>query len=290
MRKDCEICGGPGNVCGHKWGKLAGRDFELRQCAQCQFLWVADPEAQPGRYYDEAYYRGQGADPWINYVEELELPASNSRRYEWRGILETVAAQQALGPGTRWLDFGCGNGGLVRHLRASGFQHSEGTEEGWIAKEARGHGIPVHPWRAVCRRRYDVITAIEVLEHVEKPVQLLAKLRKMLKPGGLFFYTTGNPKTFPGPLMAWPYITPEIHVSFYSPDVMQWALMKAGFAIEPLSSSEGYREIYRFKVAKTLRAAGALAALLPMSILAGWLDARVGLTKYPLGRALESRR
>jgi hypothetical protein len=90
--------------------------------------------------------------------------------------------------------------------------------------------------------------------------------------------------------MAWPYITPEIHVSFYSPDVMQWALMKAGFAIEPLSSSEGYREIYRFKVAKTLRAAGALAALLPMSILAGWLDARVGLTKYPLGRALESRR
>jgi SAM-dependent methyltransferase len=290
MRKACEICGGPGLVCGHKRGKLAGRDFELRRCGRCQFLWVADPEAQPSRYYDEAYYRGQGADPWIDYVKELERPASNSRRYEWRGILETVGAQQALGPGTRWLDFGCGNGGLVRHLRDSGFQRAEGTEQGWIAEKARSHGIPVHPWRAVRGRRYDVITAIEVLEHVAKPVQLLATLRKMLKPGGLFFYTTGNPGAFPGPLMAWPYITPEIHVSFYSPAVMRLALERAGFAAEPLRSRRGYREIYRFKIAKTMRQAGALASLLPMAALAGWLDGRVGLTQYPLGRAPKGRR
>jgi len=290
MRRDCEICGGPGAVYGQKWGKLAGRSFEVRRCGRCLFLWVADPEEQPGLYYDEAYYRGKGADPWVNYVEELERPASNARRYEWRGILETVAAHKALGPGTRWLDFGCGNGGLVRHLRESGYQRTEGTEEGWIAKEARAHGIPVLPWRTVSRRRYDVITAIEVMEHAEKPVQILAKLRKMLKPGGLFFYTTGNPETFPGPLIMWPYITPEIHISFYSPRVMQKAMERAGFAIEPLSSRKGYQGIYRYKIAKMLRKAGALAALLPMRALAGWLDARVGLTQYPLGRAHERRR
>jgi 2-polyprenyl-3-methyl-5-hydroxy-6-metoxy-1,4-benzoquinol methylase len=38
--------------------------------------------------------------------------------------------------------------------------------------------------------KYDFITLGEVLEHVEKPVALLKKIRSLLKPNGVLFLTT----------------------------------------------------------------------------------------------------
>ena len=63
------------------------------------------------------YYAGAGADPLVDYVGEIEYPAETIRIYEWRGLMSVVAALVPLRPETRWLDFGCGTGGLVRHCR-----------------------------------------------------------------------------------------------------------------------------------------------------------------------------
>ena len=52
-------------------------------------------------------------------------------------------AGAAVGPQTRWLDFGCGNGGLVRWAREHGVDNVVGHETGWIASRAQAQGIPM---------------------------------------------------------------------------------------------------------------------------------------------------
>lgn len=50
-------------------------------------------------------------------VYELEHPEATVRQYEWRGIQRLVVHLCPLTAETQWLDFGCGNGGLVRYVR-----------------------------------------------------------------------------------------------------------------------------------------------------------------------------
>ena len=62
------------------------------------------------------------------------------------------------------------------------------------------------------------MTAIEVLEHTLDPLAELRRIRALLRPGGLLLLTTGNAAPFASRLTQWPYVIPEIHVSFFEPD------------------------------------------------------------------------
>src|SRR5438105_12443902 len=112
----CRICGGDTTPAGSKRGALSAKPFRLRRCKRCGFGFVVDPDDDHVRLYDERYYRGQGADPRVDYVFELEHPEATVRRSEWQGIVEVVSTLTPIRPSTRWLDYGCGNGGLVRHV------------------------------------------------------------------------------------------------------------------------------------------------------------------------------
>lgn len=98
---------------------------------------MADPEVDLASVYDERYYRGEGADPLVDYVHEAENVDHTIRRFEWRGVLNVVSSLIPVGPETQWLDYGCGTGGLVSYLRGHAVQHAVGHEVGW--------GAEIHP-------------------------------------------------------------------------------------------------------------------------------------------------
>ena len=199
-------------------GRLHPRLYHLRRCDTCGFAFVADPDTATD-VYDEAYYRGKGADPLLDYVFELERPDRTVRRFEWTGVERIVGSMHELSPQTRWLDYGCGNGGLVRWIRERTPVQAYGFEEGWIADTARAHGNRILTDAEVERAGpYDVITALEVLEHVADPKAFVERIARLLAPGGLFFYTTGNAARHAGRLPQWGYVVPEIHISFRAAD------------------------------------------------------------------------
>lgn len=283
------MCGAGTERLGCVRGGYSRRDYELRRCAQCRYAFIADPWTDYARIYDDRYYSGHGADPLVDYRFELDRPERTVRHYEWRGITNLVAGLLGGLDGIRWLDFGCGNGGLVRFALDHTAASATGFEEGSIATEARRRGIPIASadTLAASQSSFDVVTAIEVLEHTVDPVQELRTIRRLLRPGGLLFLTTGNAAPFADRLLRWSYVVPEIHISFFEPTTLAYALRKCGFAPDPIPTGAGFDEILKFRVLKNLkiRRRSLVTDLIPAGPLAAVADRRVRLSRHPIGWA-----
>jgi SAM-dependent methyltransferase len=134
---------------------------------------------------------------------------------------------------------------------------------------------------------FDVVTAIEVLEHLVDPLTELAQIRRLLKAGGLFLYTTGNAAPHSDHLDRWPYVIPEIHVSFFEPRTLELALRKSGFAADFRGFLPGFEDVIRFKILKNLgrKRRSPLEALVPWKVLSKVVDRRLGVTAHPIGWA-----
>jgi SAM-dependent methyltransferase len=285
----CKICGQPATLIGTKAGTFHKKNFELFHCPACGYSFINNPWLDYANIYSEAYYKGQGADPYVDYVFELEHPEQTVRDYEWNGILNVVRSLVPVSPRTRWLDFGCGNGGLVRYVHSQANCQIWGYEGGWIRKRAEQVGIPFLSESELHREEgtFDVVTAIEVLEHLPEPLTTLKQIRPLLRPGGLFFFTTGNAQPHRNKLLQWPYVLPEIHISFFEPRTMDLALHKTGFHPQNKGFLPGFESIIRFKFLKTLgvRRQVMWENLLPWPLLARAIDRRLKVSAHPVGWA-----
>jgi YD repeat-containing protein len=284
QRSECPACGKPVAPVGTKRGRFRTRDYLVGRCT-CGFALVLDPDLDNDRLYDEAYYNGRGADPLINYVYEVDSP-NTIRRYEWDAIEQLVGRLTTLDNQTRWLDLGCGAGGLVKHLVRRGVS-AYGSDSGYGAKLARDRGVPMLDQNDLdgASASFDVVSAVEVLEHVDEPRRFLRQVSDLLRPGGVFFYTTGNAARARD-LIGWSYLVPEIHISFYTPSVIE--RLFSGVGLEPLHLpyGAGHPLLIRYKVLKTLRVKDRHWAehCIPWGLAGLLVDRLYGITELPLAR------
>ena len=285
----CRICGSQTIPVGTKTGRFRPQEFSLRRCPACGYSYVANPWTDYAAIYSEAYYDGKGADPLVDYRFELDSPDKTIRFYEWRGILTAVKSLVSIQPSTRWLDYGCGNAGLVRYCQSHGLSHVYGFEPGAI-RDAASRVAPLLDEQELARQQgtFDVVTAIEVFEHIEDPLPALKQIRSLLKPGGLLFCTTGNAEPRRPNLIDWQYVVPEIHVSFFEPETLRQAMQKTGFRPEFRGYIPGFTDIIRFKIMKNvrLRSRSGWHNLLPWPLLARLADSRHRVTAHPIGWAV----
>jgi SAM-dependent methyltransferase len=285
----CRICQGETAEIGSKEGTFRRERFYFCHCPTCRFSFVANPWTDYSQIYSADYYVGKGADPFVDYLFELEQPDQTVRQYEWRGILKVIQSLTELKPGTAWLDFGCGNGGLVRYCLERKECSIVGFEEGWIKEKAVDLGIPMLNSKELegAAGTFDIVTAIEVIEHVADPLGLFKRIRSLLKPGGLFFLTTGNARPFRNRILSWRYALPEIHVSFFEPETMSRALAMAGFRPEFKGRLAGFDDIIRFKLLKYFGVwrTSPWERILPWKILARMIDLRWKISGHPVGWA-----
>src|SRR5580704_8524832 len=203
----CRCCGSARTTFrGTRHSRFLKRDFQFWRCAACHYLFVEPFSGYA--IYDDAYYRGQGPDPYVDYESEYRDYRSTDRRLEFDDLERLaagyVAAEMPEGP-IEWLDFGCGAGGFLKYLADKGELRSGSRR--WPLRVA-GNDVGIYADRlskddgfrilgpqelaAEPDARYDVISLIEVVEHVEYPDPVFALVARLLKPGGLLLVTTGN--------------------------------------------------------------------------------------------------
>jgi hypothetical protein len=144
----------------------AGHDVEYERCLGCGFVFAPELCAHPPEWFREHVYNDDyiKADP--DYAETR--PAQNAR---W--IASQFAGVKAK---IRHLDYGGGNGELAALMRGFGFD-----SESWD---------PFIDDPMPESRKYNLVTAFEVVEHVPDPKALRANLmRHMGNDSALLFST-----------------------------------------------------------------------------------------------------
>lgn len=110
--------------------------------------------------------------------------------------------------GRRVLDIGCGGGILAESMARRGATVSAidmadaplavarlHLEQSDVTVDYRKHTAEQE---AAAGRRYDVVTCLEMLEHVPDPASVIRACRELTRPGGDLFFSTinRNPKSF----------------------------------------------------------------------------------------------
>lgn len=287
MNSLCRCCGGNTEFVGIKKGVLDGRDFRLLRCGTCWFSFIENDRRDFKNIYNKQYYEGYGADTSVDYVYELENPESTIRNYEMSGV--TRVFEKLNGFDKRCLDYGCGGGLLVRFARKLGIE-AIGFEDGWGKSFGNDLGIPIISRIELdeLHGQFDFISAIEVLEHVHDPITELRNIRKLLKPGGILFLTTGSAQPWRGQILKWKYTDcPDIHISFFEPETLAYALEESGFEPRYIGFSSGMKDIIKFKILKTLgvKNRSKFIDLAPWWLITRIVNARHKVTSHPIGVA-----
>ena len=134
---------------------------------------------------------------WDPESEFKPLHAINPLRLEW---IQECAGSLA---GKKVLDVGCG-GGILSEAMARGGADVTGIDlADKSLKVARLHGlesgvkveyrkVPVEELATEQPGQYDVVTCMDMLEHVPDPASIVRACSTLVKPGGWVFFSTLN--------------------------------------------------------------------------------------------------
>jgi SAM-dependent methyltransferase len=284
---------------GSKRGKFRRLDFHFYECRSCSFLFVS-PVLGP-EIYNASYYSGDGPDPLVDYASEYTNYATTPRKYEFLDLHRlaqdhlqenaAVLTEEAI----RWLDFGCGAGGLLKFLdhhktvRVRGHEYeieSSGFDVGFYADKLK----TIDKLKIWGRKELEklpssyfrIITCIEVVEHLPEPMSVIELLARLLAPNGLLLLTTGNLRSPLATLLgiSFPYCVPEIHVSYFTPFALKYVYERVGLKPVNLRFLDGLRFKFLKNIAPMLPP-GLAQTLAKSTILLRALDFLYGVSAMP---------
>ncbi len=201
--------------------------IHIEACPGCGFQMQTSPPA-PSKLYTEEYYTGEAQ---YSYRDERKAHQFDSHVHKAR--LRTIARH--VPPPADFLDVGCAFGSFVRSARDFGYNARGIDISPYAAREARAAGLAVTQGtldsQSVASASADVITLIEVIEHLPDPGAVFAQLARITRPGGLVVIQTANFLGYQARLQGsdYHYYLPG-HVCYYSTRTLRLLLARHGFS------------------------------------------------------------
>lgn len=191
VRQDCPTCGARPTVRVGKRGGAAHREglgveCEIWQCGSCGLLF-ADPMPVPVGGLGQHY--GMDADEYFEAHELTDKLAAAAELIR--------QAEDLLGRKGKLLDVGTGRGELVAAAQGAGWT-VEGVEPSATFADHTENRTGAKIWREAIEdsdipdEEFDVVILAAVLEHLYNPDSVVAKIARVLKPGGLLYLDVPN--------------------------------------------------------------------------------------------------
>lgn len=250
-----------------------GRTLELARCRDCGFVQLA---------------RDVDLTPYYARMDDESYEATRPFRALQAGRL--LDGLPPVGPRPRLLDVGAGSGVLVEEAIRRGWV-AEGVEpSAWLAERGRARGLPVHlgtlPHPDV-NPPHDVVTLVDVLEHVTRPRDLLREVRAVLRPGGRLLVVTPDVGSIPARALGsrwWHYRI--AHVGYFTLRTLNALLSDSGFTLQDWKRPTwhlplDYLWIRAARLLPLLRAVPVPGALARMTVRLNLLDSIVAVYGAP---------
>lgn len=181
------------------------------------------------------YYQGEGAEQKFRDKQGELRPRSDV-------LAENLVQAAKLSSAGSVLDVGCGNGAFLKALNTAlpGWQLN-GNDLGAHFRteiEALAPGAKFFPGEVYdLDAKFDLISLIHCLEHVIDPVDIMARIREMLKPGGKVFIEVPNVATNKFDLLIYD------HRTHFTPHTLAHVLREAGFGKVDIATDWHSKEI-----------------------------------------------
>jgi SAM-dependent methyltransferase len=176
-----------------------------------------------------------------------------SEDYHWWFASRTRALHAVMGqvlpqkPDLRLLDIGCGAGNMIHHLDQYGRVKGLDIDERPVRK-ARERGYDVDQFDVTRPmpfdpNSFDVITALDVIEHNQDDLAILRDSYRLLKPGGYIVITV------PAFMWLWSYNDElNAHARRYTAAELRQKLSQSGFKVRRIT----YNNFFIFPLAAGL--------------------------------------
>jgi 2-polyprenyl-3-methyl-5-hydroxy-6-metoxy-1,4-benzoquinol methylase len=195
-------------------------ELEIVRCCICKSIYCSyTPWYTSERYYID-YYSHHG----------LDLPPVVAKR-----LREITAGFSQYRKTNRLLDLGCGAGSLLEAARAHGWD-AQGIDVSISSvNHVRELGFEVFHGELtqaqLMSEQFDVIAAVEILEHLFDPVKVVKEAYRLLRPGGLLWLTTPHGRGLPARVLGldWRVVSPPEHLQLFSVTGLKTLLERAGF-------------------------------------------------------------
>jgi 2-polyprenyl-3-methyl-5-hydroxy-6-metoxy-1,4-benzoquinol methylase len=187
-------------------------------------------------------------------VEDPEYFASElERRAAFRTALARLESLGSLlppGSPRKLLEIGSSVGLFLEEASRAGWDVFGIEPSRWAAESARSRGLSV--FNGTLEEfipgggPFDVVVSWDVWEHLEDPMAALRRAHELLRPGGLFVFTTVNLGGLGRKLLRgrWPWFM-RMHLHYFTPESVTRMVRRSGFEVlststEPKTLKLGY--------------------------------------------------
>jgi 2-polyprenyl-3-methyl-5-hydroxy-6-metoxy-1,4-benzoquinol methylase len=197
----CPVCGCNGYITAaegpdydnHCCGDQLFRMVECNCCDTCYLNPRPTVEMLSVIYAPDTYYAYSFTERGNSWVVQAR------RRRDHQKAKAIVERMQKTLEEVRVLDIGAGDGAFLEAFRAAGIptQNLYGLDiESNAVEKLRGKGFQGLHGRVeeanIPGEHFDLVTMIQVLEHLANPKDVVQSVRQVLRPGGLFLLETPN--------------------------------------------------------------------------------------------------
>ena len=236
QHEHCFVCKLPGLV-----PVLNFEHVHLVKCSHCGMTFCSEI---PSKERLRDYY-GQ-------YPTSEEMPAILVKRYN-----ELLDQFEPYRKTNNILDFGCGNGFLLDEAKKRGWNvYGAEFDSRYVAncstKGIRTCQVPVTPGD-FGDIEFDVITCIEVIEHLTDPSVEVNLFYELLREGGLLYITTPNFNALSLKIAGgdWSVVTYPEHLSYFTTETLRYLCTRNN--LESISIESSGISIERLSVAMKLK-------------------------------------